>query len=129
MARKLTTTALVALLLTLALTTGAFAQDAAPAAGQYGPGACVNFVDADGDGVCDNAGTGAQPQDGTGSQYGAGAQRGAAAGNGQGTGTPGSAFVDADGDGTCDNVGQNVPARDGTGTQSGRNSGQRGPRR
>jgi hypothetical protein len=48
--------------------------------GTGGTGTCTgtNFVDADGDGVCDNAGTGA----------------------GAGTG-----FVDADGDGVCDNMG------------------------
>jgi hypothetical protein len=116
MSRKITVTALVALLLTLVISTGAFAQDAAPAPGQYGAGQCVNFVDADGDGVCDNAGTGARPQDGTGNSYGAGARGTVQAGNG----TPGSAFVDADGDGTCDNLGQNVPARSGTGNQNGR---------
>jgi hypothetical protein len=115
MSRKITVTAVLALLLTLVISTAAFAQDAAPAPGQYGAGQCVDFVDADGDGVCDNAGTGARSQDGSGIQYGAG-QRGTQAGGGQGTG----AFVDADGDGTCDNLGQNVPARSGTGNQNGR---------
>ena len=45
-----------------------------------GTGAGQNFVDADGDGICDNYGTGA--------------------GRGNGAG-----FVDADGDGVCDNYG------------------------
>jgi len=120
MSRKIIVTAVLALLLTLVTSTAAFAQDAAPAPGQYGAGQCVNFVDADGDGVCDNAGAGARPQDGTGNSYGAGARGTVQAGNGRGNGTPGSAFVDADGDGACDNMGQHVPARSGAGNQSGR---------
>ena len=49
-----------------------------PNRGQGGTGTCsgTNFVDANGDGVCDNAGTGT-----------------------------GVNFVDANGDGVCDNVG------------------------
>ncbi len=47
-----------------------------------GQGNCSDFVDEDGDGVCDNAGTGR--------------------GHGQGNG---SDFVDEDGDGVCDNAG------------------------
>lgn len=64
------------------------------------------FIDADGDGVCDNY-NGTQPGGGKG--YGNGA--------GQGAG-----FVDADGDGICDNYG-NRPA-DGTGNKYGQNNGQ-----
>lgn len=47
--------------------------------GTYGCGMGAGFVDADGDGICDNYGT-----------YGCGA---------------GTGFVDADGDGICDNYG------------------------
>ncbi|MCD4845330.1 MAG: hypothetical protein K8R25_12670 [Methanosarcinales archaeon] len=55
-----------------------------------GDGACdnlgnrPNFVDADGDGVCDNPGNGAN-------------------------------FIDVDGDGTCDNIGKNGRDHDGDG--------------
>ena len=75
-----------------------------------GPDTGRNFVDADGDGVCDNCGTGMgrgaggqglgfvdADGDGICDNYGTGAGRGA---GGQGRG-----FVDADGDGICDNYG------------------------
>ena len=105
MSRKITIATMMALILALAVATAAFAQGN-PTAAQPGAGQCVNFVDADGDGVCDNAGTGT----------GLGAQTG---GN----------YVDADNDGVCDNLGLNTPAQDGTGSQHGRSGGQRGPRR
>lgn len=51
-----------------------------------GPGLGQGFVDEDGDGVCDNAGTGRGPERGPGRGYGLN-------------------FVDEDGDGVCDNAG------------------------
>ncbi len=56
---------------------------------QHGP----RFVDADGDGICDNAGT-----------------------NGKGLGN-GKGFVDADGDGVCDNKGTGQGLRRGKGAK------------
>lgn len=94
----------------------------------YGPGAgeCENFVDEDGDGICDLA-----AQDGTGQQYGRGMAHMAFQGRhggrnwaqqrgmGQGQG-----FEDGDGDGVCDHFldedgdGINDAApQDGTGNQ------------
>ncbi len=71
-----------------------WAQSAAPPASQataaqqraWGPA----FVDANGDGICDNLAQGSR-----------GMGRGRAAGGGRGP-----AFVDADGDGVCDNLAQ-----------------------
>lgn len=74
-----------------------------------------SFVDADGDGVCDNysATSGTRPQDGTGRQNGNGNQSG-------------SRFVDADGDGVCDNCTMNGACpQDGTGRQNGFRRGQK----
>ena len=120
---------IAALALVLVLGTVAYAADA-PAT--YGAGQCATFVDADGDGVCDNLGQNVPPRDGTGSQYGTGGSQ-YGAGQGQaavGTGVGGcGSFVDANGDGVCDNLGQNVPPRDGTGSQNGTTTTQRGGRR
>lgn len=68
--------------------------------------ACTGFVDADGDGVCDNFGTGIGRAKG--SDFG----QGIAEGNVRGQG-----FVDADGDGLCDMCGRNSEGcyRDGDG--------------
>ena len=115
---------IAALALVLVVGTVAYAADA-PATAPTGQGQCTNFVDADGDGVCDNLGQNVPPRDGTGSQFGAGQQGQAGLGTEQGSN---GAFVDADGDGICDNLGQNVPARDGTGSQYGKTSGQRSGR-
>lgn len=120
---------IAALALVLVLGTVAYAADA-PAT--YGAGQCANFVDANGDGVCDNLGQNVTPRDGTGNQYGTGgSQYGAEQGQAAvGTGVGGSgSFVDADNDGVCDNLGQNVPPRDGTGSQNGKTATQRGGRR
>ncbi len=85
----------VALMLVLGFSVVASAQAATPGA------TCPNgaFVDADGDGVCDNA-----PRDGSGQQNGrqAGQQTGRQMGQGAMQGQ-GRSFVDADGDGVCDN--------------------------
>ena len=94
-----------------------------------------NFVDDDGDGVCDTCGS--VPNSGVGNQYGNGAMGGSfvdedgdgvcdtcgnvpnsGVGNQNGNGAMGSNFVDADGDGVCDTCGL-APA-DGTGNQHGR---------
>lgn len=62
-----------------------------------------NYVDADGDGICDNYGNG------YGCQYGYGCGNGYGRGNGYGNGYGrgygcGGGYVDADGDGICDNM-------------------------
>lgn len=72
------------------------------------------FIDADGDGICDNNPDGGLcPQDGTGRQA-----RSAA-------GSPnGANFIDADGDGICDNNPDGgLCPQDGTGRQAGRGFG------
>jgi hypothetical protein len=98
-----------------------------------------NFVDEDGDGVCDNCGS--VPGSGMGSQNGNGAMGsnfidedgdgvcdvcgnvpGSGMGSQNGNGTMGSNFVDEDGDGICDTCGM-APA-DGSGNQFGRQGGQ-----
>ncbi|MEZ4680665.1 MAG: hypothetical protein R2932_41265 [Caldilineaceae bacterium] len=71
--------------------------------------ACVNFVDEDGDGICDNAGQ----QLGMGHMMGRGMASGAGTGVGLGVnGTP----QHQHGDGECD---LGTPPRDGTGSQYG----------
>ena len=126
MIRKLMVPVFAALALVMVMGTVAFAADA-PVTQPAAAGQCVNFVDANGDGVCDNAGQQLGQRNGTGTRMGAGGQQ-AARGIGLGQNANG-AFVDADGNGVCDNLGQNVPARDGTGNQNGAASGQRGGRR
>jgi hypothetical protein len=123
MLRKWMVSTAVAGLLAVGIAGAAMAQDTAVAP-PYGGGACTEFVDADGDGVCDNA-----LQDGTGAAYGRSVR-----GGGQGL-NGGDSFVDADGDGQCDlwqdadGDGANDSApQDGTGSQNGR-SGGRGGRR
>jgi hypothetical protein len=124
MLRKWMVSTAVAGLLAVGVAGAAMAQDTA-AVPPYGVGACTEFVDANGDGVCDNA-----PQDGAGAAYGRSAQ-----GGGQGI-NGGDAFVDADGDGQCDlwqdadgdGVNDAAP-QDGSGSQNGRSSGGRGGRR
>lgn len=154
MSRKLTVALVFALVLTMAVSMSAFAQEP----GQ-GAGACANFVDADGDGVCDlwvdadgdgfndNAPRyGSQRQHAAQGRQGQNGQRPGLQ-NGSGLGTPGqgqglygnSDFVDANGDGVCDTFvdadgdGKNDSApQDGTGNQYGRAAGRgagAGPRR
>jgi hypothetical protein len=87
---------------------------------------CDEFVDEDGDGVCDNCdGEGLAPQDGSGNQYGRNGMdrsvRGRSTGN-QGKGAYCDEFVDEDGDGVCDNCdGEGLAPQDGSGNQYGRN--------
>ena len=152
MKRKIAIAVVVASLLVLAVVVTVMAQGAGPAYGnQAGDGTCAygEFVDADGDGVCDNAGTyaggmgggmyganadgtGAGPngmqQGMMGARRGMGsASRGMNAGNGTqaGQGTMGQGYNDADGDGVCDNFvdedgdGQCDNCINGSGAQSG----------
>ncbi len=74
-------------------------------------GVCDNATDEDGDGVCDNCpNDGVRPLDGTGKQ------------NRSSRGGRGPAFTDEDGDGVCDNkAGRAVCSQDGIGSQN-RNS-------
>ena len=55
---------IAALALVLVVGTAAYAADA-PATAPYGQGQCANFVDANGDGVCDNLGQNLPARDGT----------------------------------------------------------------
>ena len=82
-----------------------------------GPRCGRNFVDADGDGICDNAGSGCvyADADGDGLCDVCGAEHGSCP-----TGE-GAAFVDADGDGICDNYGTGL----GLGHGCGRGHGSR----
>ena len=124
MIRKLMVPVFAALALVMVLGTVALAADE-PVTRPSGPGQCLNFVDENGDGVCDNAGQQAAPRATAPAASRCAGQR--QAGNGAGQGGNG-AFVDADGDGVCDNLGQNVPPRDGTGRQNGAAQGQRNGR-
>src|SRR6056297_1432327 len=86
---------------------------------------CDEFVDEDGDGVCDNCeGEGLAPQDGTGNQYGRNGTDGTVQGRGNGNQAKGAncdEFVDEDGDGVCDNCeGEGLTPQDGTGNQYGK---------
>ena len=85
-----------ALVLSMAVT-GAFAAG-------YGNGRGRNFVDANGDGVCDN--------------YASGACAGQGNGCGQGAG-----YVDADGNGTCDNYEAGTCPGNGAGHGHGQGAG------
>jgi hypothetical protein len=114
MKRRFAIGLLVALVLVVGISAMAMAAGPGPAygnggaAGYAGQGALISesFVDADGDGVCDNYVDRVPLQDGTGNQWGAG------------TGTPGANFVDANGDGLCDNcLNGGTQPQDGTGMQ------------
>jgi|JI10StandDraft_1071094.scaffolds.fasta_scaffold615123_2 hypothetical protein len=117
------------LMMVLVISGAALAQDTttpAPVAGACG----ANFVDADGDGVCDNAGAGVGAMNGQRSAMRGQGMRGTGLqGTGVGNGTNGT-FVDANGDGQCDTfvdadgdgVNDNAP-QDGTGRQIGRTGG------
>ena len=104
---------LVAIVLVLGISAAAMAAGPGPnysdgVAGYAGQGAGLSdtYVDADGNGICDNFEVRVPAQDG----------RGAPAGIGYGT--PGANFVDADGDGVCDNcLNGGTQPQDGTGLQ------------
>ncbi|MCC6165876.1 MAG: hypothetical protein IT329_01490 [Caldilineaceae bacterium] len=95
----------LALVLALTISIPSFAQDATPdtpatdsaaAEATATPMACPNFVDEDGDGICDHS------QDGAG--HGAGCHQHGQMGYSHGMGMGmGHSFVDEDGDGVCDN--------------------------
>ena len=129
MFRKLMIPVFAAVALVMVMGTVAFAADA-PVTQPAAAGQCVNFVDANGDGVCDNAGQQLGQRSGAvngprgGQQIGSSSQQ-ALRGTGLGLNANGS-FVDANGDGVCDNLGTQVPPRDGTGNQNRTNNGQRG---
>ena len=84
--------------------------------GTGGQGSCAGYVDADGDGVCDNYGAGQGSRSGYvdadgdgicdnyGNGYGCGNGQGNGNGYGPGNGN-GAGYVDADNDGVCDNYG------------------------
>lgn len=148
MKRKFALAFLVASLLVLALAVTVMAQGAGPGPGtglQAADGTCLSgdFVDEDGDGVCDNAGTGMQAgaanrwngdtDTGYGRQGMMSARRsmGDARGMTSGQGMMGQDYADADGDGVCDHfvdedgdgVCDNCPSGIGTGTGAGGQQG------
>lgn len=88
-----------------------------------GPGCGRNFVDTDGDGICDHAGSGCVYADADGDGLcdvcGAYHLCGTAGGGN---------FVDADGDGICDNYGSGQGRGCGRGGHCGRGNGFRGGR-
>lgn len=96
-------TAAAVLLLGIAFTQPAMSQDGkGKGAGKGNMGQVrPNFVDANGDGICDNAGTGACKGNGTGVCDGTG--KGAGTGTGTGNGT-----------GVCNGTGQRLRLRDGS---------------
>lgn len=106
--RKLMVPMFAAMMLVLLVSAAAFAADV-PSVSPYGAGQGVYFVDADGDGVCDNTGLYLGQQSGVASQNGAGLSQG---GNGS--------CLDADGDGVCDYSQAQPRPADGTGRQNGR---------
>ena len=133
MTRKLMVTVVLALVLVLSVSAAVFAYGPGPANAQGGgqqmwqqqdgsaAGVCTEFVDEDGDRVCDNAQAGMMARRGGGQSQML---------RGQGLG---DAFVDADGDGQCDNFvdadgdGVNdLAPQDGTGKQLGKGRGVRG---
>ena len=88
------------------------------AAAQYGQGGAggVQYVDANGDGVCDNIGERPGFVDADGD--------GICDNNcGRGSGCGGMEFVDEDGDGVCDNIGINGRDSDGDGIPNGQDDG------
>jgi len=93
------------------------ALSAGVAAAQYGQGGAggTQYVDADGDGVCDNIDErpGFVDADGDGV-----CDNDCGRGNG-GSGCGGMEFVDEDGDGVCDNIGINGRDSDGDGIPNG----------
>ena len=129
MLRKWIVSSTVAGMLIVGVAGAALAADTTAAVPPYGTGQCTQFVDANGDGVCDNA----QQNGGVGGGLRQGAQGGQAGQAGTGLGVNRSAsFVDANGDGQCDlfqdangdGVNDSAP-RDGTGNQQQRGGGRR----
>jgi len=122
MRNRLSISFVLALVLLLVLSVTAMAQGRSYSdPGQNDPRLCRNYVDEDGDGVCDHA-----PRAGTGEHYGYARGRGAGLGAGHYGDQDGSCdnYVDEDGDGVNDNA-----SRDGTGEQHGRHEKRGGPNR
>jgi len=103
---------LVALTVTVGMAAARYGPPSRPVNPPTGTNCATNFVDADGDGVCDLAGTGSAYSYGTGTQATSGTNAGYSAGS---RGTGGrfgqrsaaanrlqTNFVDANGDGICD---------------------------
>lgn len=162
MKRIFALSSVIALVLVMAVAAIAWADDAVPGYGpspSYGDCPAGEFIDEDGDGVCDNA-----PRDGNVgpnerrgmmqqgrtafgrdmfSRFGDGPMNGSGPMGHHGTGHQGAGhqgagpnFVDADGDGVCDNFvdedgdGINDNApRDGTGNRMGRRGSQAAPKK
>ena len=99
--RKLMVPMFAAMMLVLLVSAAAFAADV-PSVSPYGAGQGVYFVDADGDGVCDNTGLYLGQQTGVATQGGNGS------------------CLDVDGDGVCDYTQAQPQPADGTGRQNGR---------
>lgn len=112
--KRVLTGALAAVLAVSLCAATAFA--AGPRCGRY-------YVDADGDGICDNTGSRCVYVDANGDGIcdNCGARHGHWAGCG-------GAFVDADGDGICDNFQSGQGRGCGRGAQGGRGNGCRGGR-
>ena len=83
--------------LTVALTMAVAFSTCSTAAFAAGPAYCGNYVDADGDGICDNRG-----MNGRGGRYVDADGDGIC--DNRGTNGCGGKYVDADGDGICDNA-------------------------
>ena len=101
------------------------------AAAQYGQGSGAQYVDDDGDGICDNIGicTGFVDEDGDGACDNLGdCGRGRGGCGGCGCGGSGMNFVDEDGDGVCDNIGDNGRDSDGDGIPNGQDDDHKPPR-
>lgn len=84
---------------------------------QKSDGTCANFVDEDGDGVCDNAGQQLDRVQMNGRQAGMAGRGMRGATTGQSGARSGDTMMQQFGDGVCD---QETPPRDGTGSQYGR---------
>ena len=121
MKRKFAIGTMLALVLVLGVTVMAMAAGPGPnaidgaQAGMAGQGAAIHgdFVDVDGDEVCDNYATREPAEDGTGNRWGGGQ------GQQAGMGTQGSSFVDENGDGVCDNCPEDGShPQNGTGQQT-----------
>jgi hypothetical protein len=120
MKKTLFLTFALSLLAALSATAQTVQKPAAPA--QAGTRLGRNFVDANGDGICDHRQS-AGPRGRT-----SGARRGFGPGDGTGNRGVGPNFVDADGDGVCDYY-QSGARRGRTGGAQGGVGHSRGPRR
>ena len=105
--RKLMVPVFAAMALVLLVSAAAFASGV-PTVSPYGAGQGIYFVDADGNGACDNTGLYLGQQTGIASQAGIGVSQ-----NGYGS------CLDADGDGVCDYLHTQPQPGDGTGRQNG----------